>query len=130
MVVVRNGLLPFKGYAAMNIFGAVLLRRGVALTPSLLRHEMVHTAQMRETLYAGFYIMYAAEWLIRLPMRGRAYRNISFEREAYAGMHTPGYLQRRPPFAWVRFIRVGRQGAYPKSTTVMPEPPNCTCSSR
>ena len=43
-----------------------------------------HTAQMKEMLYIFFYLWYVVEWIIRLFMKGNAYRNISFEREAYS----------------------------------------------
>ena len=37
-------------------------------------------------------------------MRGRAYSNIAFEREAYAHMHETDYLQRRKAFAWWAYL--------------------------
>jgi hypothetical protein len=38
---------------------------------------------MKEMLYIPFYLWYGVEWLVKLFCKGNAYRNISFEREAY-----------------------------------------------
>ena len=38
---------------------------------------------MKEMMYIPFYLLYVVEWLIKLFCKGSAYRNISFEREAY-----------------------------------------------
>lgn len=104
MWVVRNGLLPVRGFTAMNLFGVLLCRREAELTPDLLRHERIHTAQMLELLIVGFYVWYVAEWLVRLCLPGRAYANISFEREAYRHQGEPDYLRRRRPFAWFKYL--------------------------
>ena len=70
-----------------------------------MNHERIHTAQQREMLYVFFYLAYLLEWLVRLPMRGNAYRNISFEREAYANQRDLDYLQRRRHFAWRGYMK-------------------------
>ncbi len=104
MIILRNSFLPFRGFAAINLCGILLCRRDAVVTKALLRHEQIHTRQMLEMLVVGFYLWYVAEWLVRLMMRGNAYRSISFEREAYSCMHDPDYLRHRRPYAWVRFI--------------------------
>ena len=65
-----------------------------------LNHEAIHTAQMKEMLYVFFYLWYLVEWLIRLLGKGDAYRNISFEKEAYDNEGDLAYLENRPMFAW------------------------------
>ena len=84
MKVVYNNLIPFKGYKAINLFGIVFARKGAVLTDKDLNHEAIHTAQMKEMLYLLFYVWYVVEWIVRLFGKGNAYRNISFEQEAYA----------------------------------------------
>lgn len=101
MLIIRNTLLPLKRFDAMNFFGVLLCRRGADLTDDLIRHERIHTAQMKETLFIGFYLWYILEWLIRLPRQGNAYSHLLFEREAYAHMHDPDYLRTRRPYAWL-----------------------------
>ena len=90
---------------AINLFG-VLLTKG-ELSRVDLNHEEIHTAQMKELLYVGFYLWYVLEWLIRLLQYGfsqKAYANISFEREAYLHQRDTGYLSRRKRFSWVRYL--------------------------
>lgn len=104
MKIIRNRFLPFKGFAAMNLMGILVCRKETVLTPDLILHEHIHTRQMVETLFVGFYLWYVVEWLVRLTMKGNAYRNIAFEREAYAHMHETDYLQRRKAFAWWAYL--------------------------
>lgn len=96
MKIIYNRIIPFRGFAAINLCGVVFARREYRpLSATTLNHEAIHTAQMRELLYAGFYLCYLAEWLVRLFGKGNAYRNISFEREAYRHQHDPDYLRTR-----------------------------------
>ena len=99
MKVFRSRIIPFKGFLAVNVMGALFARPGVTVTPTLVNHEAIHTAQMREMCYVFFYLLYFMEWIVRLFMRGNAYRNISFEREAYDHQHDLNYLSRRKHFA-------------------------------
>ena len=114
-MIVRNSWLLRKGFTAVNLPGVLVVRPGVELTPQLLNHERIHTAQMRELLYVGFYVLYVAEWLVRLLHRGNAYRNISFEREAYANQHDLTYLSRRKHYSWRHYVRGHVQGAVHRS---------------
>lgn len=103
--ILRNRLLPPPAFAALNLCGLVLARPSTPLSPQLLNHERIHTAQMRETLFVGFYLWYVGEWLVRLVLCRRpmqAYRLIRFEQEAYRHGDDLGYLARRRPFAWLR----------------------------
>lgn len=96
--------MPFKGFTAINLMGVLFVRPGVFLSSRLMRHERIHTAQMREMLFLPFYVLYLLEWLMRLLGRGNAYRNISFEREAYDNEHDPDYLDTRRHYAWLKYI--------------------------
>lgn len=104
MKIIYNNIIPFKGFLAINLFG-VLFVRGTwrDVTAKVLNHEKIHTAQMKELGYVFFYIIYILEWLFRLTQEGNAYRNISFEREAYIHEKDPNYLQNRKRFAMWRF---------------------------
>ncbi len=102
-------MIPPKRFEALNLFGVLFCRRHANLSKALLQHERIHSAQMREMLFVGFYLWYAAEWLFRLTQKGNAYEHISLEREAYAHMHTPGYLQQRRPYAWTVFLCISNR---------------------
>lgn len=105
MKIVRTSILPFHGFSAINLLGILFVHHGVYLSNELINHERIHTAQQRELLYVFFYIIYIIEWLVRLTMRGNAYRNISFEREAYANQRNLDYLKERPLYAWRHYMR-------------------------
>ena len=103
--IVRTQILPFKGFTAINLLGMLFVHPGVYLSDELMNHERIHTAQQREMLFVFFYIAYFVEWMMRLPMRGNAYRNISFEREAYANQRNLDYLKHRRLYAWRYYMK-------------------------
>lgn len=102
MTIIRNNIIPFKGFAAINIVGIVFARKDAYISHQTLNHEAIHTSQMRELAYIPFYILYLLEWIVRLFMAGNAYRNISFEREAYDNERNPEYVKQRKHYAWIR----------------------------
>ena len=112
MKIIYNRILPFRGFAAINLFGLIFARKEAwPLTPTQMRHERIHTAQMRELLYIGFYLAYFFEWLFRLVRQQytgeNAYRNISFEKEAFGKQNKVTYLDYRKPYAqWRRKEKV------------------------
>jgi hypothetical protein len=67
-------------------------------------HEAIHTKQMKELLYVPFYILYILEWLYRLTQKGNAYKNVSFEKEAYDNENDMDYLNKREYFSWIKYI--------------------------
>ncbi len=86
----------------MNLFGVFLVRDKSWIDRHIVNHERIHTAQMKELLWLPFYVLYVLEWLfliIRYFDWDKAYRSISFEREAYQHGHDLNYLQKRKHFA-------------------------------
>lgn len=108
MIIVRNRFIPPTGFAYINLFGVLFTRRVNNISDVDFCHEYIHTKQMRELLYIPFYVLYALEWLVRLIQyrdAHKAYRNISFEREAYAHQgELQAYLDGRKHYHWVRHI--------------------------
>lgn len=105
MKVIYNNIIPFPGFKAINLFGILFARTGSNIDEETVNHESIHTAQMKEMLYIFFYIWYVLEWLIRLFMKGNAYRNISFEREAYTNERNYNYLNNRKHYSWFKYLR-------------------------
>jgi len=105
-IIKYNSLVPFKGFVAMNFFGIILARKEFKpLSDRTVRHEKIHTAQMREMLYIPFYAWFIIEWIVKLFKYGsKSYDNISFEREAYKNEHDIGYLAKRKHCAWFRYV--------------------------
>lgn len=108
MKIIRNKYIPFKGFRAINLLGILFVRGNLELDDISINHEAIHTAQYRDLLYVFFLPAYLLEWMIRLVLyrnAHEAYRNISFEQEAYMYERDQGYLQKRKPFAWVKLIK-------------------------
>ena len=104
MKVIYNNIIPFKGFKCINLFGVLFVRKGCFMSEEDLNHERIHTAQMKEMLYVFFYLWYFIEWLIRLFKKGNAYRNISFEKEAYNNDADFYYPDKRKPYAWLDYL--------------------------
>lgn len=108
MKIIENKIIPFKGFSAINLFGFLFVRKGSYIDAITINHEMIHTEQMKEMGYIFFYIWYFIEWIVRLFMKGNAYRNISFEREAYSNEKDMKYLDNRYPHAWVEYVYIDK----------------------
>lgn len=104
MRVIYNKWIPFKGFKCINLFGTLFVRKECYMSAEDYNHEDIHTEQMKELLYIGFYLWYFIEWLIRLFKKGNAYRNISFEKEAYNNEDNFNYPSNRSGFAWWKYI--------------------------
>lgn len=108
MIVIASKYLIPKGYAAMAVYPFIIVhRKSLAAHPTLINHEKIHLRQQAELLILPFYIWYALEFLIRLVMylnHHKAYRNISFEREAYANEKDTNYLKNRKFWNFTKFL--------------------------
>ena len=72
-----------------------------------VNHEKIHLRQQLEMLILPFFIWYFLEYLVRLVQyknKDLAYRNISFEREAYANETDLDYLKNRSFFRFLNYI--------------------------
>lgn len=109
---IRKGILiPFPGFKAVNVFGVIFVRdKHIFLSDRFIRHETIHTKQMKEMWYIPFYLWYFIEWLIKIPFYRfnlkQAYRNISFEREAFRYEYIIDYENNRKRFAWLKMIKI------------------------
>ncbi len=64
----------------------------------LLNHERIHIRQQVELLVLPFYLFYIFNYLfnlIRYANHDKAYRNIIFEKEAFANEGNMDYLRKR-----------------------------------
>ena len=99
---------PFLKVAGMALFPVILIQHKSALTDKvLINHEKIHLRQQAELLVLPFYVLYLLNYLILLAKYRNhytAYKNISFEREAYANEGNLQYLAARKWYKWCRFI--------------------------
>ncbi len=118
MKIIYNRIIPFgKNFYAINLFG-ILFAKGPC-NKYVLNHEQIHTVQMRELFYIPFYLIYVLEWLVRIIIRvfnkeplskkktilTDAYKDISFEREAYARQFNLDYLKSRKAYTSFKYLR-------------------------
>lgn len=107
MKIIYNNLIPFKGFAAINLFGLLFVRNDCKhqVGPTMINHESIHTKQMKELLYIPFYLWYIIEQFIKLfKYKKDAYYNISFEREAYTNQSDLNYLNNRKKYSWWKYL--------------------------
>ena len=107
MKKIVNNIIPFKGFSAMALFPFVFVRSDATITKATLRHERIHCEQQKEMLMVFFLLWYGIEWLIKWAYyrnRMTAYKNISFEREAYANQNNVAYLDERKPYAFLKYL--------------------------
>jgi len=114
MKIVFSRHFPISGFVAINLFGVLVVRKEYEIffdqhtewTDELIRHESIHTEQMKEMLYIGFYVWYLLAWIVKviLPPWNSAYMDISLEREAYAYENVSNYIEYRKHYAWIKFI--------------------------
>lgn len=108
MIVVVNRWFLRKGIVAMAIWPFIIFRdREIVRNPTVLNHEKIHLRQQLELLIVLFYLWYVLEFLVRCLQykSGRpAYKNISFEKEAYANEDDFMYLRSRRFLSHLNFI--------------------------
>ena len=107
MKIIYNNIIPFNGYKAINICGILFVKNGAKMSDVDINHEKIHTDQMKYMLWIFFYLWYVIEWFLKLFIYWNshtAYRNISFEREAYANEDNLDYLKTRKLYAWWKYI--------------------------
>ena len=108
MKVIYSNFIPFKGFVAMTIYPFIFVRKEYkdVFTKEVELHEAVHGVQQLETFWFGFFLWYIIEWLIRVlfskySFSHKAYRNISFEREAYSHQTEENYIENRKHYIWL-----------------------------
>ena len=108
MIQIHNDYIPFRGYKAMTLLCFIFVRRGFELSDEDIRHELIHWEQQSEMLILPFFLWYLIEFIVNLFKYNdwsKAYRNISFEREAYDFEKKKYYLEWRKRFAWFNYLR-------------------------
>lgn len=93
----------------MAIFPFILLRnKEDKSNKNLIHHETIHIIQQIELLIIPFFVWYIIEYIYRLFQYkfnyNLAYRNISFEREAYENDDNLDYLKKRKFYAFINYL--------------------------
>lgn len=105
--VVIKYLIP-KGFRGLTLYPFVFLKYQVDKNNLVfVNHERIHLRQQIEMLILPFYIWYLLEFLfflLKYNNKNRAYKSISFEREAYSNEFDLSYLSRRRFFAFWKYF--------------------------
>ena len=107
-LIVTKYLIP-KGYRGLTFFPFVFVKHRLDKENTFfVNHERIHLQQQLELLVFPFLIWYFVEFCLRW-IRYRnwdlAYKNISFEREAYANAKNLDYLKQRSFWGFSKYIR-------------------------
>lgn len=106
-LIVTKFLIP-KGYRGLAVFPFVFIKFSVDKENVVfLNHEKIHLRQQLELLIVPFFIWYFIEYFVRLAQyknANLAYRNISFEREAYGNESNLEYLKKRSFFGFYNYL--------------------------
>lgn len=108
MIIVVNRFL-FRLWSGSKFSGLCLWPFIIVQDPELkkdlvfINHERIHLRQQAELLVLPFYLWYGLEFMIKWIWHKnahRAYRNISFEKEAYANEKNLDFLGQRNFFGF------------------------------
>lgn len=106
-VLVVGGLIP-KGFDGLSFFPFLFVKDKKLLDSKVfINHEKIHLKQQLEMLLLIFYVWYLLEFVVRWIQCGsryRAYREISFEKEAYQNEMDLDYLTRRKLFSFIKYL--------------------------
>lgn len=112
-IIVRSKWFPMHPFMGISLCGVFIFRSDCRVDENDIRHEHIHLLQQLEWGFIGFFVLYHCEFLyyfarrcMRSP-RGTtlgqrcmaAYRDISFEREAYEHDSERDYLKTRRHWA-------------------------------
>lgn len=107
MIFISKWIVP-KGFVGITLYPFIFLRfKDLKGDSTLINHEKIHLKQQSELLIIFFYLFYFFEWFVKLfKYRNRyiAYRNISFEREAYQNECNLAYLETRKFWAFINYL--------------------------
>ena len=107
MIILSLRLLRKTRINGITIFPFIFLRESAfKKNKILINHEKIHIRQQLELLIIFFYLWYVVEyyyWYLKLKNKHLAYRNISFEREAYAMEEDLNYLETRKIWSFWKY---------------------------
>jgi hypothetical protein len=106
-VIVSKYLIP-KGFRGITLFPFIIVsEQDLKQNPVMIHHEKIHIRQQIELLIFPFFIWYGLEFLIRFLSckdKSQAYRNISFEKEAYVNEKDLNYLKQRSFWKFLDYL--------------------------
>ncbi|NNE31912.1 MAG: hypothetical protein HKN40_06035 [Winogradskyella sp.] len=107
MILISKHIVP-RGYVGITIFPFMFLKyKTLKEDKILINHERIHLRQQIELFVIPFFVVYGTEFLLRLIQYKKwhlAYRNISFEREAFKNETDLNFLEKRPCWNFINYF--------------------------
>ena len=107
IVIVSRYLIP-KDFRGITLFPFIIVSEtDLKQNSVMINHEKIHIRQQIELLILPFFVWYGIEFLIRWVIckdKNLAYRNISFEREAYSNEKDLDYLKSRSFWSFLKYV--------------------------
>ena len=107
MILIFKHIIP-KKYIGLTIFPFIFLKsKELKQNAVLITHEKIHLKQQLELLLLPFFIWYGIEFIIKYFIFKNwhlAYKNISFEKEAYQNELNASYLDNRKLFSFLKYL--------------------------
>ena len=108
MLVLVSKILFRKGFGGIALWPFIIVKKATLKNDLVfINHEKIHLAQQVELLVIPFYAWYSTEYIIKWFIykdRRKAYRNLSFEREAYNNEHNLQYLSQRKRWSFLKHL--------------------------
>jgi hypothetical protein len=108
VIVLAHRFFFRKGFLAIALWPFIFIKhKHLKEDAVFINHERIHLRQQIELLVVFFYVWYVLEFFFRwlqYKHRYKAYRNISFEREAYANEANLQYLENRSLWCFIHFF--------------------------
>lgn len=108
MFVIVNKYLLVKRFDGVVMWPFIVLKRKELKNNAVfMNHERIHLKQQMEMLVLLFYLWYFIEYFIRMLRAENsfeAYKNISFEREAYSNEDDLDYIKTRKFWAFLKYL--------------------------
>lgn len=103
-------LLKGTSIRGITLFPFIFLRQQDYLNDKvLINHELIHIRQQVELLVIPFYILYLTDYVVQLFKHDfddrKAYRAISFEKEAKQNEKDMDYLKNRKWFSFIKYFK-------------------------
>ncbi|CAM1352293.1 conserved protein of unknown function [Tenacibaculum insulae] len=107
MIFVSKHIIP-KGFVGITLYPFIFLKRkDLKNNYELVNHEKIHLKQQQELLVIFFFLFYFIEWFIKFLKykdKLKAYKNLSFEREAYLNENNLYYIEKRKHWAFLNYL--------------------------
>jgi hypothetical protein len=107
MIIITSKYLIQNGIRGLTLFPFIFVAEKSDLKDEILiNHEKIHIHQQIELLVLPFYIWYLIDFgfqFFKYKNKNLAYRNICFEKEAYANEKKLNYLKERNFWSFLKY---------------------------